>query len=247
MTLMRIDPSLKKAHPDEPWLWWGRWPQKRIPHRHLVDVSLMAIMAIGWCGMAFVLWRFLVAGREGGLARWFVYGFAAIGLLLVWGTVRTAFHAARFGVSTLHLNEVPQPLGRRFTARLETSRVPAGPVTARLTCGQRLTRGGHEKVVWRESREIPRAAMHATSTGAMIPIEFVLPPDGLETANIGEAGEVLWTLDVILAGDANHALVGARFPIPIFGGRVEPVDDFEAALARLPEDLRRKIEADLGS
>jgi hypothetical protein len=58
---------------------------------------------------------------------------------------------------------------------------------------------------------------------------------------------VLWTLDVILAGDANHALVGARFPIPIFGGRVQPVDDFEAALARLPEDLRRKIEADLGS
>ena len=239
--MIRISRKRKNAHPKEPWLWLDSWAERRVEHSHVADGVALLVFAAMWNGVAIpIAW---IVSRQGGpwFAKVIIYAFVLLGVLMIWGAIRKTIIGIRHGRSTLVLADVPQRLGRKFSARVEMTKLPGGGISSTLRCEKRQSAKGGPQVLWKEEREVLPASVHRGPMGVVIPVEFALPADGLESENLGEIGEVSWHLMVDVGNTTS-----ASFPIPVFGGRQEPKDEFEVALDEYPdEEVRRKIREEL--
>lgn len=240
---MIIDRKLQAAHPKEPWLWRRDWSEKRLTHSHLLDGVGLLAFAVAWVAVITPAAYFVFTGEQPQFLKWILGLFAILGALLLFGAVRSVITGIRYPRSALVLNSVPQRLGQKFRAQWEAARIPPGDILTFMTC----TRGTNkqQRTIWREEREVPRSSIHQTASGWVAPVEFDLPPRGEETAELDTPNQIAWHVGVAVRRD-NVATISASFLIPVFGGKqAEPTGEFEALLAELPDDIRRKIEADI--
>ena len=245
-TRMTIDRRLKAQHPDEPWRWRKEWVEKRATHSHLQDGLVLLGIALVWNALwGGAIWYLFFEAEDPSPIRWVMLPFAAFGPLLLVGAVRGLYNGIRYQRSTLLLDTVPQPAGRRFIARVQMPSLPDGDVWSELLCAMRRTQRSHGETLWKKEQQIPRASIQQTADAWNIPIDFELPADAKETADLGQPGEISWTLTITLGKDRHSPVTQASFPIPVFGGRAEEVDEFEAALAAMPEDVQRRIRDEL--
>lgn len=227
-----------------PWLRRPDWAAKIMRHAHLRDAATLLVMAAVW--NAFTLMLHLLAG----VPRWAVLAWGALGALLAVGALRQLFYAARHGVSELHLASVPQRLGRRFDARLVLRRRPEHPVHLSLTCARTL-RGRAGAPLWSAASVVPQASAHESPEGWTVPVSFDMPESGEETLDAGTAPGVAWCLDVAIGQSKDAPEARASFLIPVFGEPAARIDgrpsgdEFEELLAEWPEEIQRKIRADI--
>lgn len=241
-----IERRLKTRHPAEPWLWRREWVDKRSVHSHLQDGLVLLGIALVWNALwGGAIWFLFFEAEDPSPIRWVMLVFAAFGPLLLAGAVRGLYNGIRHPRSTLHLNAVPQPVGQRFIARVHMPSLPDGDVWSELQCGVRRTQRSQGEQLWKDEKAIPRASIQQTADGWNIPIDFTLPRDAKETADLGQPGEISWTLTVVVGKDRHSPVTRASFPIPVFGGRVEEAGEFEMALAAMPEDVQRRIRDEL--
>jgi hypothetical protein len=241
-----IDRTLQARHPKEPWLWRRDWAEKRVRHSHRRDGVALLLFALVWNGVCAAIAYVAFTGEGASPIKWVLLIFAPFGLLLLWGAIRSMSAGFRWPHATLLLNLVPQPLGRTFKARVEMPAMPPGDIWTSLTCVLHRTPRSHE-TRWKEERQVPRASVNRTTNGCTFPVEFELPGDGEETSNLGQPLEIAWTLNFAIGRDKDAPRVTGSFPIPVFGGRVEKIDEFEAALEMMPEDVQKKIRADIAA
>lgn len=191
------------------------------------------------------IWYLFFEAEDPSPIRWVMLIFAAFGPLLLFGALRGLYNGIRYPRSTLILNKVPQPVGQRFTARVLMPSLPDGEVWSELLCALRRTQRSQGEPLWKKEQQIPRASIQQTPDGWNIPIAFDLPSDARETADLGQPGEISWTLTIGVGRDRHSPITRASFPIVVFGGRVEQADEFETALAAMPEDVQRRIRDEL--
>jgi hypothetical protein len=208
-----------------------------------VLVGIALVWNALWGG---AIWYLFMEAEDPSPIRWVMLIFAAFGPLLLVGAVRGLYNGIRFPRSTLLLDTVPQPVGRRFNARVQMPSIPDGDVWSELLCAMKRTPRSQGEPLWKEERQIPRASIQQTPDGWNIPIAFDIPPDAKETAGRGQPGEISWTLTVAAGKDRRSPVTRASFPIPVSGGRVEEPDEFEVELAKMPEDVQRRIRDELG-
>lgn len=241
-----IDRRLKAQHPEEPWHWRKEWVERRATHSHLQDGLVLLGVALVWNALwGGAVWYLFFEAEAPSPIRWVMLPFAAFGPLLLVGALRGLSNGIRHPRSTLLINTVPQRVGQRFAARVQMPSLPEGDVWSELLCALRRTQRGQGEPLWKAEQQIPRASIQQTPDGWSIPIAFDLPPDAKETAGLGQPGEISWTLTVGVGRDRHSPVTRASFPIPVFGGRIEEADEFEAALAAMPEDVQRRIRDEL--
>ena len=167
---VRIDRRLKAQHPDEPWLWKKEWVDKRAVHSHLQDGLVLLGIAMAWNALwGGAIWYMFFEAEDPSPIRWVMLPFAAFGPLLLVGAVRSLYNGIRHPRSTLHLNSVPQPVGQRFTARVQMPSLPEADIRSELLCAMRRTQRSQAEPLWKKEQQALSPAEQCGLTRAQAP------------------------------------------------------------------------------
>jgi hypothetical protein len=212
----------QQRHPEEPWRWRPEWSTGEI------QCESRSVM---WIAIAFaVLWNlistplaFMLPAEildRGNYAAALGLVFPLVGLGLGAWAVRAIIRWRKFGKSTLHMHQLPAPLGGRLQAEL---RCPTAIDARQLhftlsninkyTSGSGKNRSSQEKVLWQDDQSVSLAS-GTVSFGAVAPISFRLPADGQASDDSNSSDVFMWRLEA--AAEVPGVDFAAQFTIPVF-------------------------------
>jgi hypothetical protein len=214
-----------RAHPEEPWLWREDWAAKEV-----CDGAQSGM----WSGIFFAaLWNLISipvaiavvrqALPKGNHLALLALLFPLVGIGLAVAAVRRTLQYRRFGVSSLALERVPVPVGRRLvgTVRASVDTTPADGFHVALSCINR-TRSGtgddettSERIQWQEEQCVRGTAVRDyRGPGATIPIDFAIPADARGTDESNPRNVIVWRLSV--SASLPGVDYAAAFDVPVY-------------------------------
>lgn len=218
----KID-ELRKAHPDEPWLWFPEWAEKR-----LLPLEKPGAIVGFWIVAVLVLGTFHLIPRSVGADLSDLFGMVVWGLALLLAlfgvialvmAVKKTRAFRRYGQVWLELDTMPGIIGARFSATLSTLAgfPPDAQATLLLLCTARTrfkqADNSYFKTLWREDGA-------ASVRGRDIPVVFDVPADMPESQlEPPETGEPWFTWDLQVKIKSTEAPFSALFRVPIFKKR----------------------------
>jgi hypothetical protein len=239
-TKAREQEAIRKAHPDQPWLWRREWAAGRIP-----DAS-RSTMWISWGVTAF--WNLIsipagvlgvrAALQQGNQGGYVALLFPAVGLgFFIWA-VRATLRHRRYGVSRLELSTIPGAIGRSLagTVRVSTPLQPSEGFDVTLRCVRRITiRSGKnssttERILWQEERRVKgETSRDAHGFSTRIPVRFAIPADAEASDEADVRNQVIWRLE--LSANVPGVDYASTFEVPVFRTTATAYTEHEAQIA----------------
>lgn len=222
--MAKIDDTLKRAHPEEPWRWRKGWEQGRIPAGDGEVVAMVWLFAVVFGGFSVpILLKVpgLLEGKEHfGVAIALLFPLAALGLW--YWAINSTLRWRRFRGIVFVLDSNPGVIGGSLRG---TVHVPArlggeGSFRLRLSCVRRQVRrsGGKRKVsesvVWQDEHEQPLASVLAGPTGAALRVDFQIPFESEPTSPENGDDIHLWRLDAM--AELSGPDLASVFEVPVF-------------------------------
>jgi hypothetical protein len=238
-----------------PWLARRDWAAGRVvaERRRLLVLpwGIFLLAAVLFVPSVWLTWRRIADGAQK-LDLWF-FVLVAFALIVLGVFGRKAFlqtrQALRFEPAALHLDAVPIAIGGelRGTIAAPVELRPGERVRLELACvahtagsGGDSGSAGHDRTVWRESREVAAGATRPAAEGSVVPVEMPVAAHPPETGS-SETGSVRWSLTATLLPSRRWREV---FDLPVFRtGESPPVEvreppsSFREALQQAKEDL----------
>jgi hypothetical protein len=232
--------AVRKARPNEPWLWRPDWAAGRIS-----DTS-RSTMWVSWGLTAF--WNLIsipagvlgvrAALEQGNPAGYVALLFPAVGLGFLMWAVRATLRHRRYGVSRLDLYTVPGAIGRSLagTVRISTQLQPSDGFDVNLSCVRRITtRSGKnsstsERILWQEERRAKgETSRDAAGFSTRIPVRFAIPADAEPSGDAGVRNQIIWRLQ--LSANVPGVDYASSFEVPVFRTGESADAEAEAQLA----------------
>ena len=212
----------QQQHPEEPWRWRPEWATGEI---HCQSKNAM------WFAIAFALvWNLISAPLafmlpeevldQGNYAAALGLVFPLVGLGLAIWAVRAVIRWRKFGRTSLHMHQLPAPLGGHLQAEMRCPRaIDARQIRFTLSCINKHSSGGgknhssKEKVLWQDETTVSLAS-GSRYMGAIVPVSFRLPAAGRASDDSNSSDEILWRLEA--RAEVPGVDFAARFTIPVF-------------------------------
>lgn len=215
--------TLRKAHPDEPWMWKEDWRDGRIRARSKAQLVGVGAFALFWNLISSPV-AFLVPGEVSQGNRLALLGllFPAVGIGLITWWVVLLLRWRKFGHTTFEMTRLPGVVGGPLEGRIDT-RVQAPPEVGfvlTLSCIRRITSGSgdsrrtRERVEWQDRRVVPPGQVELGPAGVRVPVRFGIPYEQPPTDPDESDNRVLWRLE--LEADLPGIDYAASFEIPVF-------------------------------
>jgi hypothetical protein len=223
-SLQKQKAQRESVDPASPWLWRQDWAASR------VESKKKSTTTGWWVGALLANMLFLpisLGAISKGLATQdLTYiipsALGLLGLLVFFGAIRATIRLKRFGKTYFEMAALPFSPGSRLAGsihiRLDTD-VRRG-VDLKLECarivvsGMGQNRSTHRLPLWEDSKNIPPASLVHGPLDTLIPVEFTLPSDALQTCDDNPDDQIQWSLHV------NAEVPGARysdeFELPVF-------------------------------
>jgi hypothetical protein len=235
-----------------PWRQRPDWADGRVvaERRRLLVLpwGIFLLAAVLFIPSVWLTWRRIADGAQK-LDLWF-FVLVAFALIVLGVFGRKAFlqtrQALRFESAVLHLDAVPIAIGGELRGTIAApvelrpdERVRLELVCVAHTAGSGDT-AGHDRTVWRESREVAAGAARPSAEGVVVPVEMPVAAHPPETGS-SNTGSVRWSLTATLLPRRRWREV---FDLPVFRtAESPPVEEREAptsfreALQQAKEDL----------
>ncbi|HEY3839239.1 MAG TPA: hypothetical protein VGL72_21845 [Bryobacteraceae bacterium] len=230
--------ATQQTYPDQPWMWRADWAQGRADGMGGGSAANSWIFAIGWNGISwsigYMMWthpdphRPIWAGLMIGL-------FCAIGVGVAGIAVIQALRYARFGKTSLALQSVPAPLGRKLKGTIDVhmpSPLPHG-INVSFACVNRVTTGSgnnrstSDHIRWQEKKTLGPEQIMTGQNGSTIPVDFDVPRDMQPTDHSHPDNQILWLLRA--EADIPGANFDDHYEVPVFATRESPsLQDWQA-------------------
>ncbi|MDY7093636.1 MAG: DUF3592 domain-containing protein [Acidobacteriota bacterium] len=223
--------------PGHPWRWREDWADKTIQYTDRAGAIGWVIFALLWNAVSSpILFVFQEEWESGNHLILIGLLFPLVGIWLVFKAIQAMLRWRRYGVSTLHLEQVPIAPGEQLGGRVVTSAAvdPANGFDVTLSAvhsystGSGKNRSTRKDTLWEDQQQV--TVTRRSRDGVEIPVAFKVP-EGVATT--GEEGDhkVVWLLQVkaAVAGVDYHA----SFDLPVFALAEDGVVDPE------PQDLHQ--------
>ena len=214
----------ESANPNSPWLWRPDWAAGRVETKKRAST-------IGWwvaTALANMLFLPVSAGSisKGLSTQDPVYivpaALGLIGLLVLFGAVRATLRLKRFGKTYVEMASLPFVPGSRLAGSihlpLDTNVIHG--VDLKLWCTRKVVtssgneRSTHRLPLWEESKTIPATSLVHGPLDTLIPVEFALPSDALQTDHDDPNDQIEWSLKVNV--DVPGVKYSDEFELPVF-------------------------------
>ena len=214
----------ESANPGSPWLWRQDWAARRVEGKNKSSV-------IGWWMAAVLANMFSLPVSLGGIAKGlstqdpkyiFPSAFGLLGLLVLFGAIRATIRLKRFGKTYFEMASLPFSPGSRLAGaihiHLDTD-VRHG-VDLKLWCARIVVTGSgkdrstHKMPLWEESKNIPATSLVHGPLDTIIPVEFTIPSDALQTDDDNPNDKIQWSLNV--KADVPGVNYSDEFELPVF-------------------------------
>ena len=214
----------ESANPESPWLWRQDWAAGRVEGKNKSSV-------IGWWLAAVLANMFSLPVSLGGISKLlstqdpkyiFPSAFGLLGLLVLFGAIRATIRLERFGKTYFEMASLPFSPGSRLAGaihiHLDTD-VRRG-VDLKLWCARIVVTGSgkdrstHKMPLWEESKNIPATSLVHGPLDTIIPVEFTIPSDALQTDDDNPNDKIQWSLQV--KADVPGVNYSDEFELPVF-------------------------------
>ncbi len=213
------------ANPSSPWLWRDDWAASRVESRNKSS-------AIGWWVAAVLLNLLLLPFCVSALPELLrmhdpklaiPVGFELIGLMVLAGAIRATIRLERFGKTYFEMYSLPFSAGGRVAGAIHLRLHEDAPrgVNVNLLCVRRTVidsgknSSTHQLTLWEASKNVPASALSRGPVDSVVPVEFAIPADALQTDHDNPRDQVLWLLK------ATASMPGVdyadEFELPVFG------------------------------
>lgn len=224
------------ANPASPWLWRDDWAAGRVESKNKTS-------ARGWWVLAVLVNMLLLPVSLGGIFKGLetrepIYlvptSMGLVGLLVLFGAIRASIRLERFGKTYFEMALLPFAPGSRVAGSIHVhldTDLRHG-VDLKLWCtrtvitGSGRDRSSHKIPLWEESKNIPATALVHGPLDTMIPVEFTIPPDALQTDQDNSSDQIQWSLKV--NADVPGVNYTDEFEVPVFGKAQSPEVPAEA-------------------
>jgi hypothetical protein len=214
----------ESANPASPWLWRRDWAVGRVESKNRSS-------AIGWWIAAILvnmlsLPLFLGSISKGLSTQDPTYIIPAavelIGLLVLFGALRATVRYERFGKTYFEMASLPFSPGNRLAGaihiHLDTD-VHHG-VDLTLSCTRNVVTGSgkersvHKMPLWEEPKNVPPTSLARGPLDTIIPVEFTIPADALQTDHDDPNDQIQWSLKV--TANVPGVNYSDEFELPVF-------------------------------
>lgn len=224
-------------NPDHPWLWREDWERRTIQYTDRAGAIGWVIFAVLWNAVSSpILFVFQEEWEFGNHMILIGLIFPLVGVWLAFKAVQAMLRWRRYGLSTLHLDQVPIAPGEQLSGRVVTSAAvdPADGYDVTLSAvhsystGSGKNRSTRKDTLWEDQRQVTVA--RRSRDGMEIPVAFEVPEGVATTAQEGDH-KVVWLLQLraAVAGVDYHA----SFDLPVFAVAED------GGLDSRPQDLHR--------
>ncbi|HWP84218.1 MAG TPA: hypothetical protein VNN17_03440 [Terriglobia bacterium] len=221
--MLREQAARMALHPGQPWMRREDWAAGKSKSNARTSLTGIWVFAVLWnlisSPILFIrppIWQ----EEEFG---WIALLFPAIGAVLLSVAVVQTLRMRRYGRTWFRMDAVPAKLGGELRGFIEArfSAPPPQGVRVKLTCVRRTVSGAgknrnvREEILWREEQTIPPGRIQSGPESALIPVQFAVPRDGLETSPQESDSGIFW----FLAAEASVPGLDYRdeFEVPVFG------------------------------
>ncbi len=212
------------ANPASPWLWRQDWAARRVEGKNKSSV-------IGWWVAAVLANMLFLPLSLGTISKGlstqdpkyiFPAAFGLVGLLVLFGAIRATIRVKRFGKTYFEMASLPFSPGGRLAGSLHVhldTDVRRG-VDLKLWCARIVVTGSgkdrstHKMPLWEESKNIPPTSLVHGQLDTIIPVEFAIPSDALQTADDNPNDKIQWSLQV--KADVPGVNYSDEFELPVF-------------------------------
>ena len=212
------------ANPESPWLWRQDWAARRVEGKNKSSV-------IGWWVAAVLVNMFSLPVSLGGISKGlstqdpkyiFPSAFGLLGLLVLFGAIRASIRLERFGKTYFEMASLPFSPGSRLAGAIHVhldTDVRRG-VDLKLWCARIVVTGSgkerttHKMPLWEESKNIPPTSLVHGPLDTIIPVEFAIPSDALQTDDDNPNDKIQWSLQV--KADVPGVNYSDEFELPVF-------------------------------
>jgi hypothetical protein len=223
-SLQKEQARRESANPASPWLWRQDWAASRVESKNRAST-------IGWWVAAVLANMLFLPISLGGISKGLstqdlTYivpaGLGLLGLLVLFGAIRATIGLKRFGKTYFEMASLPFSPGSRLAGsihiHLDTD-VRRG-VDLKLSCARIVVtdfgkdRSTHKMPLWEESKNIAPTSLVHGPLDTIIPVEFTVPSDALQTDHDNPDDQIQWSLTV----NANVPGVSYsdEFELPVF-------------------------------
>lgn len=212
------------ANPASPWLWRQDWAARRVEGKNKSSV-------IGWWVAAVLANMLFLPLSLGTISKGlstqdpkyiFPAAFGLVGLLVLFGAIRATIRLERFGKTYFEMASLPFSPGSRLAGAIHVhldTDVRRG-VDLKLCCARIVVTGSgndrstHKMPLWEESKNIPPTSLVHGPLDTIIPVEFTIPSDALQTADDNPNDKIQWSLQV--KADVSGVNYSDEFELPVF-------------------------------
>ncbi len=214
--------QLKAEHPREPWFWDPGWAERRIRSTERATTAGAWALAILWNSVSSPI-LFLLPDelRKGNKPAVIGLVFPLVGAGMIVWAIRATLRWRRFGNSVFELETLPAPAGGELRGSIIT-RLDPPPESVRLTltCVRRYNRtnddSATENVLWQNEQRVHGDDLRRETMGAVIPVNFAIPPDAPSSEPDATGSSVHWRLQAeALVPGVDYQ---SRFEVPVFRG-----------------------------
>ena len=214
----------ESANPASPWLWRPDWAVRRVESKNRTS-------AVGWWVGAVLVNMLLLPVSLGSIAKGLstqdpTYIIPAavelIGLLVLFGAIRAALRLKRFGKTYFEMASLPFSPGNRVAGaiHIHLDRDVHHGVDLKLCCSRNVVTGAgkerstHKMPLWEESKNVPPTSLARGPLDTVIPVEFTIPSDALQSDHDDPNDQIQWSLKV--NANVPGGNYSDEFELPVF-------------------------------
>jgi hypothetical protein len=231
----------QRKYPDEPWMWREDWAKREIVYSDSKSaiVTLIASILLPLSTIKFVM---STLHKYGGLtyhgeSLLIIIGLSVASLVSIGCCIYFMLRWFRFGISKIHLETLPIPLGGEMKAILMTNfdarilnicEVDLSCASVQLRSSGRRGAGSYEEVtlLWTQIKTLTAEDLVTEMGRTGIPIQFEIPASQSSTHIKGFSSAIVWILKVKL--DLPGVDYKAEFVLPVFSdpnAQIKPTAD----------------------
>ena len=221
---MKQQAAVEEAHAASPWLWRKDWAVRTAKSQNKGKAITLWVI----CTFVSMILLPITIALLPTLPNQFdprtlpIFGFDAIGLILIVYALRATLRQRRFGETYFEFYSLPFSPGERLTGRihLKLDANAEHGVDLRLSCVRKTVTGSGnnrstvETILWQADQNVPSGAIAMDASGRAIPVDFEIPADAYVTDHDNLSDQVVWMLHA--QADVPGIDYTDDFEVPVF-------------------------------
>jgi hypothetical protein len=229
-SLQKEQARRESANPASPWLWRQDWAASRVESKNKART-------IGWWVAATLVNMLLLPVSLGSISKGLSVqdptyiipaALGLVGLLVLFGAIRATIRLERFGKTYFEMASLPFSPGSRLAGaiHIHLGTDVRHAVDLKLWCTRTVVTGSgndrstHKMPLWEGSKTISPTSLAHGLLDTIIPVEFTIPLDALQTDHDNPDDQIQWWLKV--NANVPGANYSDEFEVPVFRNAQSP-------------------------